>query len=115
MRITPPARRSDRALVLLALLVIAVVLTFADGARRQRAATPALLRNRDLAGDLHLTDVCLFGDSATARHLTQAAPGSGLHDLPGSFDFSKSGSLVRPPFAATRTHADLAEPSARPR
>ena len=96
MRRTPAGRRSDRVLLALCLLAACVAGTWVDGARLRSRRQPVVERNLRVAADLRLTDICLFGDSAWLRHLTQADTFGSMQDGPGAFDYSRSGSLVLP-------------------
>jgi hypothetical protein len=115
MRRTLPPRRSDRALLWLGLLATCLAATWIDGARLRRHRSGSVERNRLLASALRLSDLCLFGEAPTTRHLTQADAFSSMQDHPGAFDHSRSGSLVGPPAALSSTDATVAEPPAIPR
>ncbi len=110
-RFTPP-RRSDRVLLVLALLAGAMAATCADGARLRHRDAARLDRNRELARSLRLTDVCLFGEAPTTRHLSQTDALGSTQDFPGAFDHSRSGAVVRPPVTRRTPDANVAQPSA---
>ncbi|MFN8091130.1 MAG: hypothetical protein U0599_02665 [Vicinamibacteria bacterium] len=92
-----------------------VAATWADGERLRRERSAGADRNRRLAGSLRLTDLCLFGEAPTTRHLSQADPYGALQDHPGAFDHSRGGSLAAPPDLTNPADANLAEPTALPR
>ena len=52
---------------------------------------------RQLARELHLTDLCLFTEARYTRHLSQADLQSAFQDHPLSFEHFPSGSLTLPP------------------
>jgi hypothetical protein len=112
MPIRLPARRSDRALLALAVLAASLVATCADESRLRHQQAGRLERNRELAGTLRLTDVCLFGDAPTTRHLSQTDGLGTTQDFPGAFDHSASGSLVRKPVTLRTPDAIVDESSA---
>ncbi|MBL8140479.1 MAG: hypothetical protein JNM38_05195 [Acidobacteria bacterium] len=105
-------RRSNRVVLVVALLAAGVVGTWFDEARLQRRRQAVHDRNLRLAGDLRLTDVCLFGDAPWLRHLSQSDVFASMQDGPGAFDYSRSGSLVGPRGTVTDSDASVAEPPA---
>lgn len=112
MRRAKPVRRSDRVLLVLALLAAAMAATCADGVRLRHRDAARVDRNRERARTLRLTDVCLFGEAPTTRHLSQTDALGSTQDFPGAFDHSRSGALARPPVAMRNPDANVAQPSA---
>ena len=103
-------RRSDRAFLVLGLLAAGLAATWLDGARLRNQRQAAADRNLRVAGELGLTDICLFGDAPWLRHLSGADVLGSMQDIPGGFDFTRSGSIVGPPGMPAGIHAIVAEP-----
>jgi hypothetical protein len=101
------ARRSHRALGILALLGGVCLWTLADAAWLRTRRVPALARRTELAAGLGLTDLCLFPEARYTRHLSQADLHSPFQDHPGALEHFPSGSLVAPPDSLTMRHAHL--------
>ena len=97
-------------LIAVALLGATVAATGLDGARLRLERRETDARNRRLAADLQLTDLCLFGDTPWLRHLAEADLWRSVSDLPGAFDYSRSGTLVAPRDTVMRPHGIVAEP-----
>lgn len=111
-----PERLSDRALILLFLLVGAFVLTLADAASLQGALAPALAERKALVQRLGLTDLCLFTEARYTRHPSQADLHSAFQDHPFALEHFPTGSIVPPPASlmrfleAARDEADRVRP-----
>ena len=101
------ARRSDRALSILALLGGICLWTLVDAAWLRAQRAPALDGQAEVAARLGLTDVCLFTEARYTRHLSQADLHSPFQDHPGAFEHFPSGSLAGPPDSLTTRHAHL--------
>lgn len=100
-------RPAHIALSVLAALLGAFVLTFADAARlrtadeKTRAATAALVER------LGLTDPVLFTEARYTRHPTQADLQSAFQDHPVAFEHFPSGSLIPPPAGILAAYESL--------
>ena len=92
-------RLSDRALILLFLLLCAFALTFADAARLREARAPSLEERKALVERLGLTDLCLFTEARYTRHPSQADLHSAFLDHPFAMEHFPTGSLLPPPAA----------------
>lgn len=101
------ARKAFAALLLLSLLLLAVLLSFADAARLGAASAPLLAQRRALVAELQLTDLCLFTEARYTRHLSQADLHSAFQDHPLAFEHFPSGSLVTPPAGISRAYENL--------
>lgn len=91
------ARKAYAALLLLAALLGAVLLSFADAARLAAAGRPAVDKCRSMVADFRLTDLCLFTEARYTRHLSQADLHSAFQDHPLALEHFPTGSLVTPP------------------
>jgi hypothetical protein len=101
------ARKAYAALLLLAALLAAVLLSFADAARLAAAGAGALTLRRTLVAELGLTDLCLFTEARYTRHLSQADLHSAFQDHPLAFEHFPSGSLATPSAAIPRAYEKL--------
>jgi hypothetical protein len=101
------ARKAYAALLLLAVLLAAVLLSFADAARLAAAGSQALTLRREMVAQLGLTDLCLFTEARYTRHLSQADLHSAFQDHPLAFEHFPSGSLVTPPAGIPRAYEKL--------
>lgn len=101
------ARKSDIALSVLALCLVALLLTLADGVSRSERAGAALEEKKSLVGSLQLTDLCLFTEARYTRHPSQADLQTPFQDHPLSFDHFPSGSLIRPPAMIAEYYARM--------
>ena len=68
---------------------------------RERSARARLVK------ELRLTDLCLFTEARYTRHPSMADLHAPFQDHPGALEHFPSGSLVTPPAAATRSHAQF--------
>ena len=100
--------RTDRFLWLLGVLVLATLLTFADGRLRSHDASPRLAASAALVRELGLTDLALFTEARYTRHLSQADLHTAFQDHPLALEHFPSGSLFAPPAHLLSRHADLA-------
>ncbi len=90
--------RANAFLVALALGLGLLLLSFADGALRSRAAMPGVARKADLVAALGLTDLALFNEARYTRHPSQADLHSAFQDHPMALDHFPTGSLVPAPY-----------------
>ena len=92
-----PNRLSDRALILLLMLLGAFALAFADATLLRNARAPALAERQALVRLLGLTDLCLFTEARYTRHPSQADLHSAFQDHPFALEHFPTGSMLPPP------------------
>lgn len=97
-----PLRLSDRALIILLLLLGAFALIFADAKLLRDGRGPAQAERRALVQKLGLTDLCLFTEARYTRHPSQADLHSAFQDHPFALEHFPTGSLLPPPAALMR-------------
>ena len=90
-------RLSDRALVLVLVLLGAFALIFVDAAHLREVREPPLAQRKALVERLGLTDLCLFTEARYTRHLSQADLNSAFQDHPFALEHFPTGSLLSPP------------------
>jgi len=80
-----------------ALLILALGGLFLHSAGTIQSSRPVFARNSALAGQLELTDLCLFTEASYTRHLSLTDISTPFQDLPMSLEHFPSGALVGPP------------------
>jgi len=95
-------RPVTRFMALLACLTILLSLLLVSGRWRVAAARSEVDRMAALAGDLRLTDPCLFTEANYTRHPSMADLSTPFQSSPGALEHFPSGSLLQPPSHLTR-------------
>jgi len=91
------ARKSDKLLFGLWVLLIMFLLSLVDVAFRGGQSNARLQDAAHLAGALELTDLSLFTEAGYTRHPSQSDLHSAFQDHPMSLEHFPSGSLISPP------------------
>ena len=99
------SRPADRALLLLALGIVACVGCFVDAAWRSATAGEAQALRARLVRELRLTDLAQFTEARYTRHPSQADLHSAFQDHPLALEHFPTGSLLSPPAALRDTLA----------
>ncbi len=100
-------RKSSLFLLLLAVGISLVALMFAHASVRMKAGAGSLQATADLAGQLELTDLCLFTEASYTRHLSQADLHTPFQNGPTTLEHFPSGSLVAPPAVIRKTNGKV--------
>jgi hypothetical protein len=90
-------RKSDKFIVFTAFNGAVFVLMLLSSHLGQKAANAELHERARLAGELMLTDLCLFTEARYTRHPSLADLHSAFQDHPFSLEHFPSGSLISPP------------------
>lgn len=91
------SRPADRALIFLAVAVVAFVACFVDAARLREMARADEAERTRLVAQLRLTDLALFTEARYTRHPSQADLHSAFQDHPLALEHFPTGSLIGPP------------------
>ncbi len=97
-------RSSNIYLGATALLIMVLGGLFLYSTWTVQSSRPVFARNAALAGQLELTDLCLFTEASYTRHLSLTDLSTPFQDLPMSLEHFPSGSLVGPPPHLVRTY-----------
>lgn len=90
-------RKSNLALSLLGIGLLAIFAMMLNSMRYDTSPTPTHSIAKSLVHQLGLTDLALFTEARYTRHPTQADLHTAFQDHPVSLDHFPSGSLIAPP------------------
>ena len=90
-------RKSAAFMLVTAVNVMLCGLLLVHARHGQKRDQPLLDANAELAGRLHLTDLCIFTEARYTRHPAMADFHAPFQDHPLALEHFPSGSLVTPP------------------
>jgi hypothetical protein len=90
-------RKSDQFLFFTAFIGVLFILMLLSSHLRQAKANAELRERARLAGELMLTDLCLFTEARYTRNPSLADLHSAFQDHPFSLEHFPSGSFISPP------------------
>ena len=100
-------RKSRLFLLFLAACVVLLALMFAHASFQVRTGAASLQARAEFAGQLGLTDLCLFTEASYTRHLSQADLHTPFQNDPVSLEHFPSGSLAMPPAVVRKINGKM--------